>query len=509
MYTDTKQFEVETLDIPISKIKVINRMRRTDENRIADLAQSIEGIGLLSQIIVAKKDECYLLLAGLHRLEAFKLLKKQFIPARIYEAPDLICKLIEVEENLVRSELNAIQTAEHIIAREELLIKLGRKAVVGSNQYTDEKITNEELASQMNLSRRVYQYKKSVANLNPEVKDILCETDHARNIMNMVKLQKLPDHLQLEIANLLVSGKCKTFRRAWVVAHMKHKQDRWNDNIQQTKDELGIPKSVMKWDRKKDELNDICYLVSHNEEARIKKITGQFGTNEINNYTMIPEQSRWFVMYFSKEGDLVCDNFFGRGTNLIASAYEGRRVLGWDLSTLNCDLVRNACVENTCINADNLTLHNSCGVEMVEYQAASNIIDLFLNDIPYIYGAEDYGNDPRDLCNHKDLASFNERVERCLINMKRLVKPSNWEKKIFKPIIMKVGSSRRNSAGLVDMATEIEIIARKVGLVLHDKIINELRSSFQSYNVGRCIENRYTVKSHETNLVFLKYESSS
>ena len=41
MYTDTKQFEVETLDIPISKIKVINRMRRTDENRIADLAQSI------------------------------------------------------------------------------------------------------------------------------------------------------------------------------------------------------------------------------------------------------------------------------------------------------------------------------------------------------------------------------------------------------------------------------------------------------------------------------------
>ena len=56
------------------------------------------------------------------------------------------------------------------------------------------------------------------------------------------------------------------------------------------------------------------------------------------------------------------------------------------------------------------------------------------------------------------------------------------------------------------MKTEIEILAREVGLVLHDVIINELRSAFQSYNVGRSIENRYTIKSHEYNLVFLKYE---
>ena len=56
------------------------------------------------------------------------------------------------------------------------------------------------------------------------------------------------------------------------------------------------------------------------------------------------------------------------------------------------------------------------------------------------------------------------------------------------------------------MATELEIIAKEIGLILHDKIINELRSAFQSYNLGRCIENRYTVKSHETNLVFVKYQ---
>ena len=54
--------------------------------------------------------------------------------------------LISLEENLCRSELNAIQQSQFIVKREELLVKLGRKAVVGSNQYTDDLITNTELA---------------------------------------------------------------------------------------------------------------------------------------------------------------------------------------------------------------------------------------------------------------------------------------------------------------------------------------------------------------------------
>ena len=39
-----------------------------------------------------------------------------------------------------------------------------------------------------------------------------------------------------------------------------------------------------------------------------------------------------------------------------------------------------------------------------------------------------------------------------------------------------------------DMATDIEIIARKIGLVLHDKIITELKPTFLGVNVHRSIE---------------------
>ena len=57
----------------------------------------------------------------------------------------------------------------------------------------------------------------------------------------------------------------------------------------------------------------------------------------------------------------------------------------------------------------------------------------------------------------------------CLTNLKRLIKPSCWETKEFHPIVLKVGSGRRGEMGLIDLATEFELIARGLDLVLHDK----------------------------------------
>ncbi|WP_187007167.1 ParB N-terminal domain-containing protein [Synechococcus sp. WH 8101] len=501
----------DTIEIPIDEIKVNRRMRRTDEERIKDLAESIKNIGLLHNISVALKDGSYVLLSGLHRLEAFKILGRTSITATVRQSNDRIDQLIEVEENLVRSELNAIQTAEHIIKREELLIALGKKAVVGNNQYTEDKITNEDLARQMGYTKRTYQYKRSVANLNPEVKDLLSETKFAENLMDMVKLQKEPDHIQLEVANLLLCGKARTFRRAFVMAQMKFKQDRWTDEIKEVKDKIGIPKSIMKWERKDTELTKICSLVSDSEDTIVNKRTAYFGTNPVRNYQTNPEMSRWFINFFSKEGDLVMDNFAGRGSNLIAAAYEGRRVVGYDLSSTNLDLIRGTCLEHTRIKPEDLTLHHSCGIELAEYESCSDHFDMIINDVPYIFGAEDYkSGDDRDLCKVKNLDEYHKRMEVCLKNMKRLIKPSSWKDRIFNPIVMKVGSGRRNSigTGLVSMDVELEIIARKVGLTIHDKIFNELRSSFQSFNVGRCIENKYTIKSHECSVVMVKYVKS-
>jgi len=292
--------KIENIEIPIDNIKINRRMRRTDEDRIQDLSQSILNVGLLHPISVAYKNDNYILLSGLHRLEAFKILGRSNIPATVRESNEHIDQLIEVEENLVRSELNAIQTAEHIIKREELLITLGKKAVVGNNQYSEDKITNEDLARQMGYTKRTYQYKRSVANLNPEVKDLLSETKFADNLMDMVKLQKEPDHIQLEVANLLMCGTARTFRRAFVMAQMKFKQNLWTDDVKDKKEKIGIPKSIMKFERENTELTKICSLVSDSEKTKVIKRNAQFGTNPIHNYQTNPEMSRFiFVRHTS------------------------------------------------------------------------------------------------------------------------------------------------------------------------------------------------------------------
>ena len=496
---------MELVDIPVGDIQVINRLRKTDASKIQELATSIKDIGLLHPIAVAEKDNEYVLLSGEHRLSSYKLLERPTIPCVVRENNPLINQLVEVSENLCSNRLNAIEESNAIVMREKILIQLGRKAIVGSNQYTEDKVTNKELANQLGISRRVYQYKKQVANLHPKVQEMLGETKFANNMMDMVRLSKQSKEVQMEVAKILYNNRTTTFRQAFVVAKLRLIPDAWSAENRKLREEIQAPKSVMKFERTKDKLNDICMTVSHNEALRRTKKTALFGTNEVSNYTMLPEHSRWFIKYFSNEGDLICDNTCGRGTNLLAAAYENRRIIGFDLNKNNLDCIREALTDHIGLSEVDYKLHHSCGVEMVEYAEHDEMVDMFINDIPYIMNAEKYNDDPRDLGNISNLDDFYARVEVMMLNMKRLIKKSDYDKGIFKPIIMKVGSQRRGTKGLIDMATDIEMIARKHSLILHDKIMNELRPSMQSYIMNTSFQKRFTLKLHESNLCFVKY----
>ena len=496
---------MELVDIPVGDIQVINRLRKTDASKIQELATSIKDIGLLHPIAVAEKDNNYVLLSGEHRLCSYKLLERPTIPCVVRENNPLINQLVEVSENLCSNRLNAIEESNAIVMREKILIQLGRKAIVGSNQYTEDKVTNKELANQLGISRRVYQYKKQVANLHPKVQEMLGETKFANNMMDMVRLSKQSKEVQMEVAKILYNNRTTTFRQAFVVAKLRLIPDAWSVENKKLREEIQAPKSVMKFERKKDKLNDICLTVSHNEALRRTKKTALFGTNEVSNYTMLPEHSRWFIKYFSNEGDLICDNTCGRGTNLLAAAYENRRIIGFDLNKNNLDCIREALTDHIGLSEVDYKLHHSCGVEMVEYAEHDEMVDMFINDIPYIMNAEKYNDDPRDLGNISNLDDFYARVEVMMLNMKRLIKKSDYDKGIFKPIIMKVGSQRRGTKGLIDMATDIQMIARKHSLILHDLIMNELRPSMQSYIMNTSFQKRFTLKLHESNLVFVRY----
>ena len=497
---------LEVVEIPIKRIKVTTRLRATDFAKVTDLAESISGVGLLHPVTVSKHGDQFHLLSGCHRLEAFRHLGRETIPATINQADPLIEELIEVEENLVSAKLTAIDEARFIVRWEEILTALGRRAVRGDNRWTRTGLTNAELAKNRGMSKSAYLYTKSIANLHPEVQDLLNETDFSRNKMDMVALSKESDDVQLEVAKLLVTGKTRTFKRALVKARCKVFPFNWNEEQIRTKELIGSPKSVMKWGGDSSSLSHLCKLVSADEQCRVTKQTGRVLKElEIPNYSQHPDHSAYFINFYSKPGDTICDCFSGRGTNLLVGAALGRKVVGYDLSPSNLEAVRSACLEHTEIEPEDLVLHHSDGTTLQEYKDQESIWDLVVCDPPYIFGAESYGEDPRDLCHLKDLDSFNAKLEECLINLKRLIKPSSFGKKEFNPIVIKVGSARRGDQGLIDMATEVEIISRRIGLTLHDKVINVLDSQWGMVNTSRCIDHGYSLKIHETNLVLLKY----
>lgn len=89
------------------------RAREVDRNSVEALAASIKEIGLLSAITVRKVQksrngifcDAFEVIAGMHRVKAFRWLQKTRIPAVVIEADDLRAELMLIDENLRRNDL--------------------------------------------------------------------------------------------------------------------------------------------------------------------------------------------------------------------------------------------------------------------------------------------------------------------------------------------------------------------------------------------------------------------
>ena len=201
----------EVIEVDVSQIRTRFRLRTPDEDKIKELADSIKIAGLINPITI---DQNNYLIAGFHRWSAYKELGYEYIPAIIKDVSDFQSELISIDENLKRNELNHIEVAEHIVRREELLEELGIRMKRGGNQYSTGFLTTTELAEQLGMSNRIYRLKRQPAEINLEVKEELKYTPHASNLMDMVKPSREPDHIQIKVGTLLVTGKCRTFKRA-------------------------------------------------------------------------------------------------------------------------------------------------------------------------------------------------------------------------------------------------------------------------------------------------------
>ena len=88
--------------IPVTSVKVGERMRQLDETKVLELMTSYESIGVINPISVDED----MTDRRAHRLEAsFKNLGWETIEAKVFNEEDLQRELIEIDENLIRNEL--------------------------------------------------------------------------------------------------------------------------------------------------------------------------------------------------------------------------------------------------------------------------------------------------------------------------------------------------------------------------------------------------------------------
>jgi len=99
------------------------RARSVDTATVETLAESIKVFGLLNPLTISgNHDEGWTLVAGAHRLAAVLMLGWEEVEATSLGSTlsDVDLELVEIDENLVRSDLSKAERAQHLKRRKEL-----------------------------------------------------------------------------------------------------------------------------------------------------------------------------------------------------------------------------------------------------------------------------------------------------------------------------------------------------------------------------------------------------
>ena len=200
--------------VKISDIKIKPGRRDAKPKAVEELARSIQAVGLLNPIIVTGDNT---LIAGLHRLEAAKLLGWTKIECTVSSMDGLQAELAEIDENFVRTNLSHRELGDLLLHRKELYEALhpetrqgqrnGQTAKNGKLPLLDAKPFSEDTADKLGVSKRtVERLVQTAANLTPEAKRIIHDADEKITKGAALKISRLPPDQQEEAAMRLTTS---------------------------------------------------------------------------------------------------------------------------------------------------------------------------------------------------------------------------------------------------------------------------------------------------------------
>ena len=199
------------MQIKISEIKINPGRRDTQQRNVEELARSIAAVGLMNPITVTQDNT---LIAGLHRLEAVKLLGWTEIECTVSDADGLQAELAEIDENFVRAGLSHRELGDLLLRRKELYEAIhpetrqgqrnGQTAKNENFSLLETKSFSQDTAEKLGVSKRtVEQLVQTAANLTPEAKKIIKEADTKITKGAALKISRLPPDQQEEAATVL------------------------------------------------------------------------------------------------------------------------------------------------------------------------------------------------------------------------------------------------------------------------------------------------------------------
>lgn len=183
-YTDDQRLKMNNDDsVQFIALELIRpnpyQPRKTfEEERLNDLASSIQQHGILQPIVLRQTVQGYYIVVGERRFRASKLAGLTEVPAIIKELSDEDMMELAIIENLQREDLNAIEEAESY-----------------KKMMTDLNITQQEVARRLGKSRpyianmlRLLQLPKNVAQM---VQHGVLSSAHGRTLLTLKDASKI------------------------------------------------------------------------------------------------------------------------------------------------------------------------------------------------------------------------------------------------------------------------------------------------------------------------------
>ena len=207
------------MQVNIDSIQVNSGRREALPDAVRELADSISAVGLLNPITV---DRDYILIAGLHRLEAAKLLGWAEIECNVSSLEGLQAELAEIDENFVRADLETVEFGKLLLRRKEIYEMLHPQVKNGGDRKSEKIRTRRarsdsdksfvrDTADKLGISTRSVEEKIQIArDMTPRAQEIIQDADRKIKKKDLVKLSRMEPEQQEQAAAQLAAGRIKS-----------------------------------------------------------------------------------------------------------------------------------------------------------------------------------------------------------------------------------------------------------------------------------------------------------